>query len=270
MSPEAIYQAWAKAFAERDLEGVLALYTPDAMLESPLVNNLLHTERGIVEGRENLRNFFAIILQSTPPLKNRYRANFFTNGTVMMWEYPRVTPTGEQTDMTEVMELKDGQIHRHRIYWGWGGSKLLQKDQYRIHDEQSRTPNKEHGLTDTQTIRELEDRRFRALCEADTATLEKLLADGLVYTHSSAAVDSKASILAGIKAKKWEYKKVERPVEDIQVHADCAIVTGEVRIDVIAGGNRRSLHSRYVDVWVRGPKGWQMTAWQSTPIPPKT
>lgn len=131
MTPEALYQAWAKAFADRDLEAVLALYTPDATLESPLVNNLLGTERGVVEGREALRRFFGIILESTPPLKNRHRANFFTDGRVMMWEYPRVTPAGEQTDMAEVMELKDGRIHRHRIYWGWGGSKLLQKDQYR-------------------------------------------------------------------------------------------------------------------------------------------
>ena len=131
MSPEAIYRAWAKAFADKDLEGVLALYAPDAMLESPLVNNLLGTERGIVEGRENLRKFFGIIIERTPPLKNRHRANFFTDGKTMIWEYPRVTPSGEQTDLAEVMELKDGLIQAHRIYWGWRGTKLLQKDQYR-------------------------------------------------------------------------------------------------------------------------------------------
>ena len=131
MSPEAIYQAWAKAFADKDLEGVLALYTSDATLESPLVNNLLKTERGVVEGRENLRKFFRIIIDSTPALKNRHRASFFSDGKTMIWEYPRVTPTGEQTDMAEVMELKDGRIHRHRIYWGWQGTQALQKDKYR-------------------------------------------------------------------------------------------------------------------------------------------
>ena len=129
---EAIYAAWAKAFAEKNLEGVLALYAPDATLESPLVNNLLGTELGIVQGRDNLRKFFGIIIDSTPTLKNRHRANFFTDGKTMIWEYPRLTPTGEQTDMAEVMELKDGLIQSHRIYWGWGGTKLLQKDKYRI------------------------------------------------------------------------------------------------------------------------------------------
>jgi SnoaL-like protein len=131
MSPEAIYQAWAKAFADKNLEAVVALYAPDATLESPLVNNLLKTERGIVEGRENLRKFFRIIIESTPALKNRHRANFYTDGKTMIWEYPRVTPSGEQTDLAEVMELKDGLIHAHRVYWGWKGTQSLQKDQYR-------------------------------------------------------------------------------------------------------------------------------------------
>ena len=131
MTPERIYQAWAKGFAEGDIEAILALYAPDATLESPLVNNLLGTDAGIVTGRDQLRKFFGIILESTPSLKDRHRANFFTDGKVMIWEYPRVTPTGEQTDLAEVMELKDGLIQSHRIYWGWVGTKLLQKDQYR-------------------------------------------------------------------------------------------------------------------------------------------
>ena len=44
-----------------------------------------------------------------------------------MWEYPRLTPTGEQIDLVEVMELKEGLIHRHRVYWGWFGVRALEK-----------------------------------------------------------------------------------------------------------------------------------------------
>jgi hypothetical protein len=29
------------------------------------------------------------------------------------------------------MQVENGLIKAHRIYWGWGGSKLLQKDAYR-------------------------------------------------------------------------------------------------------------------------------------------
>jgi len=117
------------------------------------------------------------------------------------------------------------------------------------------------------TIRKLEDRRFRAMCEADAATLEALLADTLVYTHSYGGADSKSSYLEGIRSKKWLYRKIERPKENIQVHGDCAVVTGQVRIELLSEGKPKTLNSRFTNVWVKGPTGWQMVAWQSTPLP---
>lgn len=126
-----VYDAWAAGFANKDLDAIVALYAPDATLESPLVNTLLKTERGVVEGREALRSFFNIILASTPPLRDRYKQSFFTDGRTMIWEYPRVTPSGEKTDMAEVMQLENGLIKAHRIYWGWRGVQQLQADAYR-------------------------------------------------------------------------------------------------------------------------------------------
>jgi ketosteroid isomerase-like protein len=117
------------------------------------------------------------------------------------------------------------------------------------------------------TIRLLESRRYTAMCEADAKTLEELLADSLVYTHSYGGADSKASYLDGIRSKKWVYQAVERPIEDIQVHGDCAVVTGQVRIELLSGGQPKKLNSRFTNVWVKGRQGWQMVAWQSTPLP---
>jgi ketosteroid isomerase-like protein len=123
-------------------------------------------------------------------------------------------------------------------------------------------------MADTrETIRLLESRRYRAMCEADVATLEELIADSLVYTHSYGGADSKASYLDGIRSKKWVYQAVERPIEDIQVHGDCAVVTGQVRIALLSSGQPKKLNSRFTNVWVKGAKGWQMVAWQSTPLP---
>ena len=48
---------------------------------------------------------------------------------------------------------------------------------------------------------------------------------------------------------------------------DWTVVAGRYTLHVI--GTRFSV--RYeeddLDVWVQGPKGWQMVAWQSTPLP---
>lgn len=117
------------------------------------------------------------------------------------------------------------------------------------------------------TIRQLEERRYKAMCAGDVDTLGELLGDSLLYTHSTASTDTKASYLAGVRAKKWQYRKIDRPVEDIQIYGECAVVTGQVWIDILVDGNAKTLNSRFTDVWVKGAKGWQMVAWQSTPIP---
>ncbi|HYX65198.1 MAG TPA: nuclear transport factor 2 family protein [Burkholderiales bacterium] len=116
-------------------------------------------------------------------------------------------------------------------------------------------------------LRKLEDRRYKAMCDADAKALDELLADSLVYTHSYGGADSKASYLDGIRSKKWQYRKIERPQENIQLHGDCAVVTGQVRIELMSEGKPKTLNSAYTNVWIRGTKGWQMVAWQSTPLP---
>jgi hypothetical protein len=123
-------------------------------------------------------------------------------------------------------------------------------------------------MADTRdTIRLLEARRYRAMCEGDAATLGELLGDSLVYTHSYGGADTKSSYLDGIRSKKWVYRAIERPIEDIQVHGDCAVVTGQVRIELLSEGKPKTLNSRFTNVWVKGAHNWQMVAWQSTPLP---
>ena len=47
----------------------------------------------------------------------------------------------------------------------------------------------------------LEQRRFKAMCAGDVGALDQLLHRDLKYTHSSGAVDSKASYLRGVGEK---------------------------------------------------------------------
>ena len=124
-------------------------------------------------------------------------------------------------------------------------------------------------MTDVKaTIKQLEDRRYKAMCEADAATLDQLLGDTLVYTHSYGGADTKASYMDGIRAKKWQYRKIERPKEHIEVYGDgTVVVSGQVRIELLADGAPKTLNSAFTNVWIKGAKGWQMVAWQSTPLP---
>jgi hypothetical protein len=127
---ERIYHEWDAALGAKDVEAAVALYAPDCRLESPLVRHLLKSEEGVVVGREKLRDYLKIVFGRTPPARERYREGFFTDGRKLMWEYPRQKPDGGQMDFVEVMELADGLIHRHCVYWGWFGVKVLEEDRY--------------------------------------------------------------------------------------------------------------------------------------------
>jgi hypothetical protein len=46
-------------------------------------------------------------------------------GKLLVWEHPRKTPTGEQVDLFESMDIEDDLILYHRVYWGWKGFQAL-------------------------------------------------------------------------------------------------------------------------------------------------
>jgi ketosteroid isomerase-like protein len=124
------YQAWDEALGAKDLDAAMALYKPDATLESPLVCHLLGTDDGVIRGRDRLREFVRQVFEHQPPQRRRFRTGFLTDGTRLTWEYPRQRPDGEQMDFVEVMELEDGLIAHHRVYWGWFGVGMLLRDEH--------------------------------------------------------------------------------------------------------------------------------------------
>jgi ketosteroid isomerase-like protein len=119
-------------------------------------------------------------------------------------------------------------------------------------------------------IKKLEDRRFQAMIDGDFDALDKLLGDGLVYTHSTGLSDTRAEYIAKCRKGVFKYRKIERPIENIQVYGNTAVVTGHTKMEVMADGAPKLLNSRYTNVWIKDAKGWQMVVWQSTPVPTPT
>jgi ketosteroid isomerase-like protein len=117
---ERVYFAWDDALSRNDKAALLALYAPDAVIESPLIPHVLKSERGIVRGAAEIRALLDEVAARKPPARQFHRTDYLTDGTRLIWEYPCETPDGEQMDFVEAMELNDqGLIHRHRVYWGW-------------------------------------------------------------------------------------------------------------------------------------------------------
>jgi hypothetical protein len=129
---ERIYCDWDAALSNNDVSGLIALYAPDATLESPLVPRLLGVKHGVCRGHDELRCLFEAMvrqkLASHRLYRQFYRSGFFSDGRTLIWEYPRAAPDGKQMDFVEVMELEDGLIQHHRVYWGWFSLELMDKE----------------------------------------------------------------------------------------------------------------------------------------------
>jgi SnoaL-like domain len=122
-----VFIEWDRRARSRDTAGLLDLYAEDAVLESPLVPRILNQPTGVLRGKAEIGRFLAEGAARRPnELVRWYRTgSYLWDGQTLSWEYLRATPDGDQVDIVEVMELRDGLITAHRIYWGWFGTETL-------------------------------------------------------------------------------------------------------------------------------------------------
>ena len=118
-----------------------------------------------------------------------------------------------------------------------------------------------------QTVIELDRKRMHAMAKKDIATLNALISDDLVYTHSSARLDTKQSLLGAMESGATVYSAVEPSDVKAQELGDTVVLTGNARIGVDSGGRAMTFGVRFTDVWARKGGSWQMVAWQSTRTP---
>lgn len=132
-----IYNQWHEYAKTGAVEKLLTLYLKEATLQTPLIPILLKTDAGIIQGHEQLKAFFEIGVSRRPnELVRWYRTGkYFTDGNTLIWEYPHLFPDGKQVDIMEVMELEEGKIMHHRIYWGWFGTQMLIQSELKKQNE---------------------------------------------------------------------------------------------------------------------------------------
>jgi uncharacterized protein (TIGR02246 family) len=117
------------------------------------------------------------------------------------------------------------------------------------------------------TVRDLDAKRFEATTKNDFDTLASLLADDLVYVHSSANVDGKTAYVGNLRTGKTKYESIEPSDVKVRVYGNTAIVNGTAKLSVTTDGKTNSFSLRYTDVWVLRDNKWQMVSWQSTRLP---
>src|SRR5258708_82730 len=118
-----------------------------------------------------------------------------------------------------------------------------------------------------QMIVDLDRKRMQAMAAKDVVTLEAVLADDLVYTHSSARLDTKQSLIGAMVSGAALYTGVEPSGGKAQDLGAPVVLTGVAEIKVVSNGTANAFGVRFTDVYARRDGRWQMVTWQSTRLP---
>lgn len=121
--------------------------------------------------------------------------------------------------------------------------------------------------TNGQAIIALDKQRMHAMAAKDYATLNAVLADELIYTHSSARLDTKQSLIGNMQSGSTVYTSVEASDVKAQDLGDVVVLTGIAHIKVVSNGTPHAFSVRFTDVYAQRDGRWQMMTWQSTRLP---
>jgi hypothetical protein len=120
---------------------------------------------------------------------------------------------------------------------------------------------------DVRAVLAAEDRRYRAMLDADLATLDEVCADELSYAHSSGARDTKSEYLGKVRSRYYVYLRIDHPVERVEVVGDTAIVVGRMTADLEVEGVRKTIDNLALAVWTRVSGQWRLLAYAPTALP---
>jgi ketosteroid isomerase-like protein len=108
---------------------------------------------------------------------------------------------------------------------------------------------------------------YRAMIAQDFAALDSLLADDVVYIHSTAVAEDKAGYLAGVRNGLYDYGAIASSQVTVRSFGDVAVQTGTVEMSVAArGAVKAPITLLFTLVWKREQQGWRLWQRQATRI----
>ena len=114
-----------------------------------------------------------------------------------------------------------------------------------------------------------EDARYAAQTRLDYTALERLLADDLVYIHSSAVVDNKQSYIDSMRNGSVRYLAMKCSEVQVRTFGCLAVMTGVGYFDVQIKDKLLNVELRFHSLWINREGRLQFVSWQSTRLPQK-
>jgi uncharacterized protein (TIGR02246 family) len=114
----------------------------------------------------------------------------------------------------------------------------------------------------------VERARFQTWVKGDVTAMKTVMADDVLYCHSSGQCQNKQEFIAEIESKQRVYKKMDVLSLTAKALGSYAVLINGT-IDVVGESSGKTVQFRgiYTSVYVRRDGHWQLISWQSTTLP---
>jgi len=116
-------------------------------------------------------------------------------------------------------------------------------------------------------VEKMEQKRMQAVLSADMPALYAIYADDFFYNTSSGPSLTKTEYLPRYASGELKINSADSEGRDIRVYDNTALVTGIVHVNLTSKGETKTLHLRYLNVWMKRANGWVLVARQGTNLP---
>ena len=116
-------------------------------------------------------------------------------------------------------------------------------------------------------VEKMEQKRMQAVLSADMPALYAIYADDFFYNTSSGPSLTKTEYLPRYASGELKINSADSEGRDIRVYDNTALVTGIVHVNLTSKGETKTLHLRYLNVWMKRENGWVLVARQGTNLP---
>jgi len=119
-------------------------------------------------------------------------------------------------------------------------------------------------LSNGQRLLAADAERRQAMIAADTSTLARLLAEDLIWTHSSGKTESKGEVIEALAQGAVAYESLEVTEDRMLGSGGNYVHQGVLSGRAVRNGETKLLNARFLSVWQETQGQLQLVAWQST------
>lgn len=115
-------------------------------------------------------------------------------------------------------------------------------------------------------VEALERARFKAQVAVDTSTLRPMLAEDLLYCHSSGVCQNKEEFIGFVGSGTNKYLAMDVVSLKPRLLGDSVLINGKMSVRVETDGKVDEFQGVYTDVYTKRNGQWQLVSWQSTRV----